>query len=431
MGKDSAIALVDCNNFYVSCERVFDPSLKERPVVVLSNNDGCVISRSDRVKKMGVKMAQPLFEVKDLLESHNTAIISSNIRVYCEISREVMKIVREDLGSKAVEVYSIDEAFIDLGTPHRSEDVGFNLKQKIAEATKIPISVGIAKTKTLAKLANRMAKKSSKTRGVLNLFDSPYLDLAMERTPVGSVWGIGPPSAKRLNEIHIKTALDLSSASVELVRKQLNLFGGRTVLELRGKKCYPFEKIFADKKSIAHTRSFGKAVSDYAELKNCVLNFSVRAVERMRRDGLAAKTATVFLRTNRFKRNYSALSIRYDSVYYSDLKNEINGWAQDCFERIYRPGLKYKKAGVILTNLVKSERMTRRLYENESFEKWRHLTGVIDELNYRYGRDTVRLASMNDLGRGRSAHEYENKNANLPEISPTADSNTSEFRRFI
>ncbi|NNE99049.1 MAG: hypothetical protein HKN25_08525 [Pyrinomonadaceae bacterium] len=431
MRFDPAIALIDCNNFFVSCERVFDPALKNRPVVVLSHNDGCVISRSNSVKEMGVKMAQPFFEVKGLLESHNTAVISSNLSVYCEISREVMNIVRENLGSNAVEVYSIDEAFLDLGTPDKTTEVGFHLKEAIEASTGIPVSVGIAKTKTLTKLANNLAKKSQKTRGMLDLYDSPYLNLALEKTPVGDIWGIGPKNAKRLKDVNINTALALSSTSVEFVRKHLNLFGGRTVLELRGTKCIPFERTFADKKSIAHTRSFGRAISSYTEVKNAVLNFSVRAVERMRRDGLAAKTITVFLRTNRFKRDYSAQSVKYNSVYHSDLKNEINKWALACFERIFEPDLQYKKAGIILTGLVKADLMSNRLYERASFERWRYLADVVDELNYRYGRDTVKLASVSELGAGQGSHEFKNKNSKMTEIRRQRDTNTSEFRRFI
>ena len=431
MPDRDAIALIDCNNFFVSCERVFDPELKKRPVVVLSNNDGCVISRSDSVKRMGVKMAQPLFEVKDVLEAHNTAIISSNIRVYCDVSRKVMSIVKENLGSKAVEIYSIDEAFLNLGTPDKTVDVGRHLKLAVEKATGIPISVGVARTKTLSKLANRLAKTSAKTKGVLDLYDSPYLKHALDQTPVGSVWGVGPQNTKRLRKLNINTALELSSASVESVRKELNLFGGRTVLELRGKKCIPFERTYSDKKSIAHTRSFGRAITDYGELKNAVRNFSIRAVERMRRDQLAAKAVTVFLRTNRFKKNYSALSVTYNSIYHSDLKNEIARWTEDCFERIFKSGLVYKKAGIVLTHLTKVEKIPNRLYERDIFERWHNLAEVIDEINYRYGRDTVRHASTGDLGRGASARNFVNKNADMPDLDHTEDFNTSEFRRFI
>ena len=380
---------------------------------------------------MGVKMAEPLFKVKNLLESHNTAILSSNIAIYCEISRKVMEAVREELGEKAVEVYSIDEAFLDLGTPDKTTEVGFSIKQKIEEATGIPISVGIAKTKTLAKLTNNLAKKSAKTQGVLDLYDSPYIHHALERTPVGHIWGIGSRNAKRLNNLNINNALELRGASVDFVRKNLNVFGGRTVLELRGTKCIPFEKTVSDKKSIAHTRSFGQAITEYSEMKSAILNFGTRAVERMRRDKLAAKSVMVFAQTNRFKEKYTSHSAVYNSIYHSNLKNEINLWVLECFEKFFTPGLQYKKAGVVLGDLVNVNSMSNRLYERDKFERWHNLADVVDELNARYGRDAVKYANVGDLGKGESAHEFVNKNADLPEIDPLADTNTSEFRRFI
>ena len=422
------IALVDCNNFFVSCERAFDKSLEKRPVVVLSNNDGCIISRSDEVKKMGVKMAEPLFKVKSLLESNNTAILSSNIEQYCEISRQVMNILREDVCK--IEIYSIDEAFLDLGTPDKISDVGFHLKKAILEGVGIPISVGIAKTKTIAKIANHIAKKSQKTKGVLNLYNSPYVDLALQKTEVGDIWGVGRRIAKRLNDFGIINALQLKNSDINWLRNEFSVVAGRTILELQGIRCIPFETTLDDKKSIAHTRSFGKSIIDYENLKNAVMYFSTRAVERMRRDGLAAKSVTVFVRTNRFKEDYFANAFTYNSVYHSDLKHEINGWVMHCLDKIFQSGLEYKKAGVVLGNLVRAEKITRRLFGNEHFERWHKLEKVIDEINFRYGRDAVKLASVGDLGFWRSSHVFGNANAILPE-SPRIDTNTSEFRRFI
>ncbi len=342
-----------------------------------------------------------------------------------------MEIVREEIGTHAVEVYSIDEAFLDLGTPDKTKDVGFSIKQTIEDATGIPVSVGIAKTKTLAKLTNHIAKTSKKTRGVLDLYDSPFLLHALAQTPVGDIWGIGRQNAKRLIDLNINNARELGATSVEFIRKHLNVLGGRTVLELRGKKCIPFESTIADKKSIAHTRSFGETLTDHPEIRNAILHFGTRAVERMRRDKLVAKSVTVFMQTNRFKKKYESNSFTYNSIYHSNLKHEINKWVMDCFEKIYVPNLRYKKAGVILGDLVNTKLMSNRLYENEVFMRWNHLADVMDELNYRYGRDTVRLANLADLGRGESSHAFENKNAELPDIDPVQDSNTTEFRRFI
>lgn len=431
MLKENAIALVDCNNFFVSCERVFDPTLEKRPVVVLSNNDGCIISRSDEVKALGVKMAEPLFKVRGLLEKNNTAILSSNIEQYCEMSRRVMEAAREDLGQKAVEVYSIDEAFIDFGTPDKAAEVGTEIKQKIWDETGIPVSVGIARTKTLAKLTNRIAKTSEKTKGVLDLYDSPYLKNALEKTPVGKIWGIGHRNSKKLAEINVKTAFDLSNSSVDKICRCLNVFGGRTVLELRGIKCYEIEKTIADKKSIAHTRTFGKSISTYGNLRNAVLNFAARAVERLRRDRLAAKSVTVFIKTDGFKENYFSRSKILNSIYHSNLQHEINAWVLECFDQIFESNIEYKKAGVILGDLVRADKITNRLFENEQFRRWQILADIVDELNFRYGRDAVKLANICDLGDGKSSHIYENGNAEMPLLTPQMDSNTSEFRRFL
>jgi DNA polymerase V len=425
---DNAIALVDCNNFYVSCERLFDKSLQKRPVVVLSNNDGCIISRSDEVKKMGVKMAEPLFKVKALLEANNTAIISSNIEHYCEISRRVMKALREDVSK--IEIYSIDEAFLDLGTADKTCDVAFHIKNVIWESVGIPVSVGIAKTKTVAKIANHLAKKSVKAKGVVDLYESRYLDFALEKTEISDIWGIGRRLSKRLNDFGIINALQLKNADVGWIQREFSVLVGRTILELRGVKCIPFEIINDDKKTIAHTRSFGHPVVNYQDLKNAVIYFTTRAVEKMRRDGLCTKSVTVFARTSRYKPDFATSSTIYESVYHSDLRYEINDWALQGLEKIFEPGLEYKKVGVVLGGLVRVEKMTRRLFENESFEKWRKLEKTIDELNLIYGKDFVKLTRLGNLDFWRSSRSFENENANLP-VSPKNDANTSEFRRFL
>lgn len=431
MSNNNAIALIDCNNFFVSCERIFDPSLQKRPVVVLSNNDGCIISRSDEVKQMGVKMATPLFKVRKLLEKNNTAILSSNIPEYCEISRRVMEVIRDDLGQQCVEVYSVDEAFIDLGTPDKATVVGKHIKEKIWETTGIPVSVGIAKTKTLAKLTNRLSKKSAKTEGVLDLYDSPFLETALKQTLVGDIWGIGHRNSRKLNDIDIYNALELRDSKVWKIRRTLNVLGGRTVLELRGTKCFPIERTIADKKSIAHTRSFGEALTTYKEMRNAVLNFAKLAVERMRRDRLAAKSVTVFIQTSRFKDNYFSRSKIVNSIYHSNLLHEINDWVLQCFKEIYEAGHEYKKAGVILSGLIRADKITNRLFGNEEFRRWQIIADIMDELNFRHGKDTVKLANILDLGLAKSSHIFENQNAKLPLILQETDSNTSEFRRFL
>ena len=408
MPKEHAIALVDCNNFYASCERVVNPALLARPVVVLSHNDGMIISRSDEVKALGVPMAAPFFQYRDLLEKHNTAIISSNHALYYEFSHRVMDILNEDVGANKLELYSIDEAFIDVGVPDKLTYLGRHIKEKIFEKTKIPVSVGIATTKTLAKLANNIAKKSPKAAGVLDLYKSPYIDLALQKTAVGNIWGIGPRSAVRLNERGIVTAYQLKISEPDRLRKYLNQFGSRTVLELNGIPCLSMEVTERSNKSIAHTRTFGKTVSDLTEIRNAVFYFATRVLEKMRWNGLATKTVAVFLQTDRFRPvPYQYFNTyAYRSVYHSDVTSEIYGWVSTCLEKVFRPGLQYRKAGVILTDLVSPDTIPQRLFEQLDFERKHKLSKLIDEVNFRYGRDVVRFAALKEKGgwQGHSQH---------------------------
>lgn len=408
MKDEHAIALVDCNNFYASCERVVNPDLYKRPVVVLSHNDGIIISRSEEVKALGVPMTAPLFQYRGLLERHNTAIISANHALYYEYSHRVMDVLNDDIGANKLELYSIDEAFIDAGVPDKLSYLGRHIKNTVFEKTKIPVSVGIATTKTLAKLANNIAKKSKKANGVLDLYNSPYIDLALKKTAVGNIWGIGPRYAVRLNEIGIKTAYQLKLSEPDRIRKRLNQFGSRTVLELNGIPCLSMEVSERSNKSIAHTRTFGKAVSDFDEMQNAVFYFTTRALEKMRWNGLATKTVSVFLQTDRFRpvpyKYFNTYT--YRSVYYSDVTSEIYRWVSLCLEKIYRPGLHYRKAGVILSDLVSPENIPQRLFEQRDFERRHTLSKLIDEVNFRYGRDVVRFASLKDGGgwQGKSDH---------------------------
>ncbi len=408
MPNDHAIALVDCNNFYASCERVVNPELYKRPVVVLSHNDGIVISRSDEVKALGVPMTAPFFQYRDLLERHNTAVISANHALYYEFSHRVMDILNEDIGANKVELYSIDEAFLDAGVPDKLSYLGRHIKNTIFDKTKIPVSVGIATTKTLAKLANNIAKKSKKADGVLDLYRSPFIDLALQKTAVGNIWGIGPSSAVRLNEIGIRTAYELKLSQPDRIRKHLNQFGSRTVLELNGIPCLSMEVSERTNKSIAHTRTFGKAVSDVDEIHDAILYFTTRVLEKMRWNGLATKTITVFLHTDRFRpvpEKYFAKH-SYRSVYHSDVTSEIYAWVCYCLGKIYREGYQYRKAGVILTDLVAPDNIPQRLFEQRGFERRHTLNKLIDEVNYRYGRDVVRSASLREHGgwQGKSEH---------------------------
>lgn len=408
MEENNAIALVDCNNFFASCERVVNPALQCRPVAILSNNDGCIISRSDEVKALGVPMAAPLFQYRELLEKHNTAIVSCNHALYYEFSHRVMQILSEDIGANKLELYSIDEAFLDVGTPDKLPLLGRHIRDKVLEKTKIPVSVGVAKTKTLAKLANNIAKKSAKANGVLDLYNSPYTDLALTQTNVGSIWGVGSRSAAHLKEHGINTAYELKITDPKQIRSYLNVFGARTVLELNGIRCIPIEVTDRDNKSIAHTRTFGRTTSDFNELKNAVFYFTTRALEKMRWNNLTTKTVSVFLKTDRFNPipYFYSNACSYDSVYHSDVTSEIYKWVTLCLEKIYKPGLQYKRAGVVMSDLVSAEAISFRLFEQKDFERRHKLSKLIDEVNFRYGRDVVRFAGLQEKGdwQGNSSH---------------------------
>src|SRR5687767_10448321 len=365
MDPDSAIAIVDCNNFYASCERVVNPELEHRPVVVLSHNDGIIVSRSDEVKKLGVPNASPFFQYRELLERNNTAVVSCNHALYYEFSHRVMDVLNDDCGANKIELYSIDEAFIDVGVPDKLPMLGRHIKNAVFEKTQIPVSVGMARTKTLAKLANHIAKLSPKADGVLDLYDSPYTDLALQKTYVGNIWGIGPRSSVHLKELGINTAFELKIAEPKAIRQHLNLFPARTVRELNGIKCLGMEVTERSNKSISHTRTFSKTVSDFEEIRNAIFFFATRALEKLRWNNLTVTTLTVFLHTDRSRpmpHKYFGKHT-YKSVYYSDVTSEIYRWIAICLESAFRTGFQYRKAGVILSDLISPDEIPYRLFE--------------------------------------------------------------------
>lgn len=397
-----AFALIDCNNFYASTERVFDPRLHKKPVVVLSNNDGCVIARSEEAKQIGVTMGAPLFKVKNLLEENRAEIFSSNYELYGDMSARVMENLR--LFSPEVEIYSIDEAFVGFDT--RRDDlnnVGTVIRTEIKRRTGIPVSVGIAETKTLAKLANRFAKK---TDGFLNLYRSPFVEDALRVTPVKDLWGIGRASVEKLENLGIKNALALREMDLRHARKLLTVVGARLVLELRGVSCLPLELVPPVKKSITCSRSFGQAVENYETVREAVTFFLTRAAEKLRKHDLAANAVTVFIGTDRFnpKPDYYSNSATYASIYASDINYELQKWAFSCLDKIFRTGFHYRKAGVILSGLVPADELTERIFDEKKWERFRLVMKAIDEVNRKFGRDTVRfgLPSSNNIWRGKS-----------------------------
>ncbi|MBA2620358.1 MAG: Y-family DNA polymerase [Acidobacteria bacterium] len=385
------IAHIDCNNFYVSCERVFAPKLERRAVVVLSNNDGCVVARSEEAKALGIKMGTPYFKIDYLIEKENLAVFSSNYSLYGDMSLRVMAGLSRF--SPEMEIYSIDEAFLDLefkGDVYKLTEDAYKIRKSIDKWTGLPVSVGIAPTKTLAKIANRIAKKDG--LGVFEMVDEAIQTEVLEQMSVSEVWGIGDKSAQKLKKLGIKTALDLKRLDRRHARKLLTVVGARTVEELNGKNCLPVELVPPPKKSITCSRSFGCLVGQIELLDEALDSYLIKASEKMRRQNLAANAVTVFLATNRF-----AKTLQYSNSLTIELANatnstrELREWAKKALRQIYKPGYLYKKVGVILLGLQPETAETVRLYNEKSYEKDKRLMQALDKISGKFGRETVRF----------------------------------------
>jgi DNA polymerase V len=389
----SLYALCDCNNFYVSCERVFNAKLVGRPVVVLSNNDGCIVARSNEAKALGIKMGTPLFKAQSVIDAYDVQVLSSNYALYADMSNRVMTVL--DGFAPEIELYSVDEAFLCLETKnmHGSlTELGRKIKATVYKWTGIPLSIGVAETKTLAKLANNIAKKSEKAQGVLDLTRSPYQDCALERTPVQDVWGIGRQHTKLLHSRGIKTARELRDADLRWVRSRMTVTGARIVEELRGHCCLPLESCPPAKKSLTCSRSFGAVIETLPELREAVASFTTRVAERLRKNYLAAGAITVFAATNRFAKDgsYYANSTTCELAYPTDTTTELLARSLACLEKLYREGCKFKSAGVMLGALVPASPMTIRMQDDGEWLRSRKLMNALDAINARLGRDTVR-----------------------------------------
>lgn len=396
-----AVGLLDANNFYCSCERLFDARLHNKPVVVLSNNDGCVIARSTEAKALGITMGAPFFKVQDLIDRHKVKVYSSNYALYGDISGRLMELLSHI--TPDLEIYSIDEAFIGLdGIPACELDaVGRDIKRKVEQWVGIPVSIGIGETKTLAKVANRLAKKSEIAKGVLSLAASPYKEIALERLPVEDVWGIGRNYAKLLKSRGINTALDFARADRGWVRRALTVVGARLHAELNGIGCLELETAPRPRKSVTCSRSFGTSIVTLAELKQAVAMFMTRAMEKLRKDKLTARVVTVFINTNRFRPDEPqyANAATHELLYPTDSAEELLKVALSATVELYREGYAFKKAGVMLNNLCPLEGLTRRMFDQDSWEKRRRISLAMDTINKKHGRHTLRYGSVETSGR--------------------------------
>lgn len=414
-----AFALVDCNNFYASAEKVFNPKLHKKPVVVLSNNDGCIISRSDEARQIGVQMGAPLFKMQHLLDENHAEVFSSNYELYGDMSARFVGSLQEF--TPEIEVYSIDEAFLGFDAKQDNlNEIGFNVKEKIKKWTGLPVSVGIGETKTLAKLANRIARHSKKAKGVLNLYHSPYTNEALKITEVGDVWGIGRNTVEKLLCHNIKTAFDLSSMDLRQARKLLTVVGARVVLELRGVSCLSLESNAPKRHSITCSRSFGQTVENLAQMREVIAVFIARAAEKLRKQSLAAKTVTVFVATDRFnsQTSYYSNAFTYRSIYPTDTNFELQKLAFLCLEKIFDERHCYKKAGVILGGLVPAEELSGRLFDAKKWQRFRRVMQTVDKINRKFGRDTIHIANANPKGawQGKCAHRSNRCTTRFDEI---------------
>ena len=397
----TAIALIDGNNFYVSCERVFQPELEGKPVVVLSNNDGCVVARSQEVRVLGVAMGTPWFKLKDLVRQHGIIGKSSNYTLYADMSQRMHAVIGQFAPEQ--EIYSIDETFLDLtGFNRNLVEYGQQIRQRVRQWTGIPVCVGIGGTKTLAKLANHSAKKilvPEMADGVVdcNQMSPGELNQLFGSIDVGEVWGVGRKNKERLYDIGIQTVKDLRNSSVSRIKNEFNVVLARTVAELNGESCLALEEVAPPKQQIVSSRSFGQPVLLLEDLNEAVVSYASRAAEKLRKQHHVASAIQVFVQTNPFKPD--------EPQYNNGVTVKLAKQTNDTFllasaalyglKRIYKPGYAYKKAGVMLGSLCPVNQMPVDLFtgfDEPETQRARTLMATLDEINAKMGRGTVRSA---------------------------------------
>ena len=396
-------AIVDCNSFYCSCERVFKPDLWYKPVVVLSNNDGCIVSRTDEAKRLGIGMAAPYYQHKDLIEKNDVAVFSSNYNLYGDLSMRVMDTLRHLLGENNVEVYSVDEAFIELGDSSREQlaEQAKGIKQTIEQWTGINVSIGVAPTKVLAKVANRLSKKDKQnTECIMVLNTQEEIIQALKKTAVEDIWGVGYRSATKLKQLwSIYDGLQLRNMSEEWAKANLGgVVGVRLIKELKGQQSIEMKDPLRQKKMIATTRMFGKPVLDLNDLKEAVATYTSRAAEKLRRQSCAAKLIDVFVVSNDYPGNQYEYNPQTKHNHIKLLQptshtNELIKNAVPLVEELYNAGSKYLKAGVMLGELVPDESIQGNMFKSERVNHQRILMEAMDNINFSMRDDAVKYVA--------------------------------------
>lgn len=390
-------ALVDCNNFFVSCERLFRPQLEGKAVVVLSNNDGCVVARSNESKAMGIRMGTPFFQLKSLVEKGMLEVCSSNYTLYGDISSRVMSVLSDSVPK--IEIYSIDEAFLLLDGMDSSEIpvLCSGIVDKVRKWVGVPVSIGVAPSRTLAKIASHFAKKYSGYRGVCRIDSEQKRIKALSMTPVGDIWGVGRRMAVKMEAAGIKTALDFTLRPADWVRKNFMLPGLRTWMELTGEDCAEHNAGQA-RKSICTSRSFADMIEDSEEIALRVADFAARCAAKLRTEHTMAQDVTVYLHTNRFREDlpqyFPSATVRLPVA--ASSTREILQAAMQAFSTVYKPGYQYKKAGVVVDSIIPENAVQTSLFDFDAGQrdKDNRLSKIMDELNRASGKELVRMASQ-------------------------------------
>ncbi|MCX7908468.1 MAG: Y-family DNA polymerase [Ignavibacteria bacterium] len=392
------LALVDCNNFYVSCERVFNPKLENRPVVVLSNNDGCIVARSEEAKALGIPMGAPLFQYKEFLDKNNVIALSSNYTLYGDMSERVMNTLAQFTPS--IEIYSIDEAFLDLsklaniGTDsHKLFDYGMKIKQTVYKWTGIPVSIGISHTKVLSKVASKIAKKN---KGVCVLNSQEEIKEALANFDIEDIWGIGRAYTNFLRKNKINTAYEFASAPDHWIQKHLTIVGLRIAKELRGEKCIDIEDQPVPRKSVGSQKSFGELQTDFFVLFNALSSYIDECSRKLRSQKSVANIMGVFVATNPFNPNepqyFQSKFVRLPVP--SNFTGELIRYGYSLLKEIFREGYKYKRVGVIFSGLSSQDSFQYNLFDRLNREKVFRLMEIYDSINKKYGKGTLRFSAQ-------------------------------------
>lgn len=394
--QSTMYALVDCNNFFVSCERVFNPKLHNRPVVVLSNNDGCIISRSNEAKRLGIAMGAPFFKIQDVLQKNKVAVLSSNFALYGDLSARVMSIIESSF--QEVMIYSVDEAFIDLSAMQQNFDLYklcINLVQKIEQYTGIPVSIGIAPTKTLAKVANHVAKKHAIPTRVFRLDAKPKITEILTNFAITDIWGIGWRLGKKLNAMGVYTAVKLLDLPPNVIQKNFTIVMRRTILELQGISCIELKDVNINKQQIMVSRSFGHRITELNLLQEAIATYASTACCKMRKQGSITNGIYVFINTalHGAPENTYRNSLYIPLPHPSSDTREIIYWAKYGLAQLFRAGFKYKKVGIILCDLYPVTNMQIDLFGHTNLVKSQELMSLIDSINQKFGRATIQLAA--------------------------------------